>query len=96
MSVRDLPEDVHRRLADRASPEGRSLQRYLVAELTRMADRMTPEEFVARVETNDGGGSVWPRPWTTWINYATASDRCRPIRTRRRGGGRSSRRRSCP
>lgn len=55
MSVRDLPEDVHRRLADRANPEGRSLQRNLVAELTRMADRMTPEEFVARVETNDGG-----------------------------------------
>lgn len=53
--VRDLPEDVHGRLVDRANAEGRSLQRYLVAELTRLADRMTLEEFVARVETNEGG-----------------------------------------
>jgi len=53
--VRDLPEDVHGRLVDRAKAEGRSLQRYLVAELTRLAHRMTLEEFVARVETNEGG-----------------------------------------
>lgn len=53
--VRDLPEDVHRRLVDRAHAEGRSLQRYLVAELTRLARSMTLEEFVARVETKEGG-----------------------------------------
>ena len=53
--VRDLPEDVHRRLVDRARAEGRSLQRYLVAELTRLARGVTLEELVARIETNEGG-----------------------------------------
>ena len=53
--IRDLPEDVHRRLVDRAHAKGRSLQGYLVAELTRLAYGVTIEEFVARIETNEGG-----------------------------------------
>lgn len=53
--LRDLPEDVHRRLLDRAHAEGRSLESYLLAELTRLARRMSLEDIVARIETNEGG-----------------------------------------
>ena len=53
--VRDLPEGVYRRLVDLAQADGRSLQRYLVVELTRLARGVTIEEFVARIETNEGG-----------------------------------------
>ena len=53
--VCDLPEDVHRRLINQAQAEGRSLQGYLVAELTRLASGVTIEELVARIETNEGG-----------------------------------------
>lgn len=53
--VLDLPEDVYRCLVERAQTQGRSLQRYLVAELTRLARGVTIEEFVARIETSEGG-----------------------------------------
>lgn len=53
--VRDLPEEVHRRLVERAQAGGRSLQQYLVAELTRLAEAVGFDELVARIESNEGG-----------------------------------------
>ena len=53
--VRDLPEDVHGRLVERARAEGRSLQRYLVAELTRLAATPSLGEVIAGIEANQGG-----------------------------------------
>ena len=53
--VRDLPEDVHRCLVERARADGRSLQRYLVAELTRLARTVSLDELIARIEANQGG-----------------------------------------
>ncbi len=53
--VRDLPDDVHRRLLNRAQAEGQSLQSYLLAELTRLARGTTLEDIVARIEANEGG-----------------------------------------
>lgn len=53
--IRDVPDDVHRRLVNRARADGRSLQQYLVAELTRIARAPTLEEVIARIESNRGG-----------------------------------------
>lgn len=48
--IRDLPPEVHAILVRRAEAAGQSLQQYLVAELTRMANTPTMGEFMARVE----------------------------------------------
>ena len=53
--VRNLPEEVHRRLVDRAKANGRSLQTYLVAELTRLAHTVSLEELITDIECNEGG-----------------------------------------
>ena len=53
--VRDLPDDVHRTLQERAEHRGQSLQQYLSAELTRLAERPTPDELFARVAKRRGG-----------------------------------------
>lgn len=53
--VRDLPDDVHRALAHRAEHRGQSLQQYLSAALTRLAERPTAEELFDRVAKRRGG-----------------------------------------
>ena len=53
--VRDVPEDVHRKLTQRARANGTSLQRYLSSELTRLAETPTLDEVIARIEQNLGG-----------------------------------------
>lgn len=53
--VRDLPDDVHRALQDRAEHRNQSLQQYLASELTRLAKRPTPDELFARVSKRRGG-----------------------------------------
>ncbi|MEX2655600.1 MAG: hypothetical protein WD532_11300 [Acidimicrobiia bacterium] len=53
--VRDVPEDVHAQLQQRAENQGQSLQQYLVAELARMAARPTVDEVLRRVEKRSGG-----------------------------------------
>lgn len=53
--VRDLPDDVHRALQDRAEQRGQSLQQYLSSELARLAERPTPGELFERVGKRRGG-----------------------------------------
>ncbi|MFG6445868.1 antitoxin [Microbacterium sp. P07] len=48
--VRDLPDPVHAALLARAAGEGRSLQQYLTAELTRLASRPTNAELFDRIQ----------------------------------------------
>ena len=48
--IRDLPPKVHKRLQSRAQSRGQSLQQYLVTELTRMAEKLTMDEWLAQVE----------------------------------------------
>ena len=50
IQVRDVPEQVHSVLVQRARRKGQSLQQYLSAELARMASRPTVEELFARIE----------------------------------------------
>ena len=53
--VRDLPDDVHGALQQRAEQQGQSLQQYLTNELTRLVERPTLEELFARVRRRSGG-----------------------------------------
>ena len=53
--VRNLPEEVHRRLVDRAKANGQSLQTHLVSELTRLAHTVSLEELITDIERNEGG-----------------------------------------
>jgi plasmid stability protein len=49
VQIRDVPEDVHRKLKSRAAASGVSLSEYLRTLLERDAARPTPEELSARI-----------------------------------------------
>ena len=53
--VRDLPDDVHRALQQRAKSHGQSLQQYLAGELTRIAKRPSLAEVLDRIDQRSGG-----------------------------------------
>ena len=53
--VRDLPEEAHRELVQRARERGQSLQQYLVAELTRLAASPTLDDVLRRIDDRRGG-----------------------------------------
>ncbi len=53
--VRNIPEDVHRKLTQRARATGTSLQRYLSAELARLAETPTLDEMIDRIERRSLG-----------------------------------------
>jgi plasmid stability protein len=53
--VRGLPDEIHATLQQRAERRGQSLQQYLATELTRLAERPTPDELFARVARRRGG-----------------------------------------
>lgn len=45
MNIKDLDDDVARRLKEQAAAAGLSVQQYLRNELTRIASRRSPAEF---------------------------------------------------
>jgi hypothetical protein len=53
--VRDLPDEVHARLQQRAEAEGKSLQQYLAGELTRLATTPTLADVLERIGRRRGG-----------------------------------------
>lgn len=53
--IRDLSAEVHARLTARAARAGQSLQQYLSAALTRLADEPTMDEVLARIAGRQGG-----------------------------------------
>ena len=50
VQIRNVPEDLHRRLKSRAALAGMSLSDYLLQELRQLAERPTLEEFRARLK----------------------------------------------
>jgi DNA-binding protein HU-beta len=58
IQIRHVPLSVHQVLKDRASQAGMSLTDYLLRELTKLAERPSIEEVLARIEAD---GSVIPR-----------------------------------
>ena len=53
--VRNIPTDVHAALRRNAEAQGKSLQQYLAAELTRLANKPTLDEVLDRIERRRGG-----------------------------------------
>ncbi len=53
--IRDLPDEVHARLQQRAAAAGQSLQQYLTEELRRVADSPTVADVIERIEGRSGG-----------------------------------------
>ncbi|HZI97060.1 MAG TPA: hypothetical protein VFD41_05990 [Actinomycetales bacterium] len=49
IQVRNVPDDVHRRLKARAAMEGRSLSEMLLQQLVSLAETPTPDEVLARL-----------------------------------------------
>lgn len=53
IQIRNVPEDVHRKLKARAAMQGRSLSELALSELTRSLDRPTRQELLARIATHE-------------------------------------------
>jgi antitoxin FitA len=49
IQLRNVPDQLHRRLKARAAMDGMSLSDYLIAEVARVAERPTPREMVDRL-----------------------------------------------
>jgi len=53
LQIRNVPEDVHRRLKARAAMEGQSLSEFALAELRRSLERPTRRDLIARVRSRE-------------------------------------------
>lgn len=49
ITVRHVPESVHRELASRAAREGKSLQEFILGELERLTERPASSELIDRI-----------------------------------------------
>lgn len=49
LQIRNLPDEVHRKLKARAALAGQSLSEYAQAELVRSAERATRQEIIDRI-----------------------------------------------
>lgn len=53
IQLRNVPDELHRRLKSRAALEGLSLSDYLLAEVRRVAERPSVRELRARLESRE-------------------------------------------
>jgi plasmid stability protein len=51
VQIRNMPEDIHRKMKSRAALAGMSLSEYLLSEIRQVAERPTVEEMRARLAT---------------------------------------------
>ena len=51
IQIRNVPDELHRRLTSRAAETGMSLSSYLLAEIRRSAERPTTEELWHRLRS---------------------------------------------
>ena len=58
IQIRDVPDEVHRTLRARAAAAGQSLSAYLLAELTRVAERPPVTDVLARAAARSGGARI--------------------------------------
>ena len=49
--IREVPQELHLQLKQRAKGRGQSLQQYLLGELTALAARPTMDEVLKRIES---------------------------------------------
>jgi len=50
VQIRNVPEDVYRRLKSRSASAGMSLSEYLLVEIMRLLERPTRQELLERLE----------------------------------------------
>lgn len=53
IQIRNVPSQLHRRLKAQAALEGLSLSEYLLAELNRLGEQPTIQEWLERVRTRE-------------------------------------------
>lgn len=53
LQIRNVPDDLHRRLKARAAMEGKSLSELALSELTRSLERPTRRELIERVQSRE-------------------------------------------
>jgi len=58
LQIRNVPDDVHRRLKSRAALEGRSLSEYALFELVRALERPTRRDLLERVRARSAAEDV--------------------------------------
>lgn len=58
VQIRNVPDGVHRTLRTRAAAAGMSLSDYLLAEITRVAERPLMADVLARAEKRRGGADA--------------------------------------
>jgi plasmid stability protein len=58
IQIRNVPDEVHEVYKRRAAAAGKSLQEYLLADLTEQAGRLTMEESIARMRSHARGTGV--------------------------------------
>ncbi|HEX4345528.1 MAG TPA: hypothetical protein VHZ31_08205 [Solirubrobacteraceae bacterium] len=56
IQVRNVPDDLHRALKERAAREGTTMSHLILEELPRLASRPSPEQVLARVRTRTAVG----------------------------------------
>jgi histone H3/H4 len=58
IQIRNVPDDVHEVHKRRAAAAGKSLQEYLLSDLTAQAGRPTMQEWLDQVASHRGGSTV--------------------------------------
>jgi plasmid stability protein len=53
VQIRNVPDDLHRKLKSRAALAGMSISEYLLREMERSLSRPTPEELLTRLQSRD-------------------------------------------
>jgi plasmid stability protein len=53
IQIRNVPDDPHRRLKERAAREGVTLSDYLLSEIERAAERPTMREWLEKVSSRE-------------------------------------------
>jgi hypothetical protein len=51
IQIRNVPDELHRSLKERAAREGRTLSDLILSDLPRLAHKPSPEEILARIRT---------------------------------------------
>jgi plasmid stability protein len=60
IQIRNVPEQLHRRLKARAAMAGMSLSEYLLGEVRRVAERPTIDKLRARLESRSAETAAMP------------------------------------
>jgi plasmid stability protein len=58
IQIRNVPEDLHRSLKERAARDGTTLSDLILRELPRLAGRPSPEELLERIRNRDPVGGA--------------------------------------